>query len=92
MPIEVALVAIAGMGTFLAMLWFSNRAQADRLRLKHGGGENAARLEKIVAGQAEEMVRLKQRVQVLERLATDDDRRLAGDIERLRTERGPGGV
>ncbi|MEY2758181.1 MAG: hypothetical protein RIR33_1959, partial [Pseudomonadota bacterium] len=27
-----------------------------------------------------------QRVEVLERLATDEDRKLAGDIERLRSE------
>jgi hypothetical protein len=33
-----------------------------------------------------ELHRLKERVAVLERLMTDDDRKLAGEIERLRSE------
>jgi hypothetical protein len=33
-----------------------------------------------------EIAALKERVQVLERLVTDDDRRLASEIDRLRTE------
>jgi len=93
MPTQVALVAIAGMATFIAMLWFSHKMQAERLRAKGGlGAEDAARLEKIVAETTAEIARLRERVQVLERLATDDDRKLAGEIERLRTDRGPGGV
>lgn len=47
-----------------------------------------AREERISgASEAEvmrELQRLKERVAVLEKLATDDDRKLAGDIERLR--------
>jgi hypothetical protein len=93
MPIEVALVAIAGMGTFIAMLGFGHKMQAEKLRAKGGlGAEDAARLEKIVAETTAEVARLKERVQVLERLATDDDRKLAGEIERLRAGPGSGGV
>ncbi len=60
--------------------------EEKRLALKHGRGEAAARLEQIVAANEAEIEKLRQRVQVLERLATDDDRRLAGDIDRLRGE------
>jgi hypothetical protein len=59
--------------------------EEKRLALKHGGGD-AARLEQIVASNEAEMAKLRQRVEVLERLATDGDRKLAGDIERLRSE------
>jgi hypothetical protein len=46
---------------------------------------DVARLEQILAATQTEMARLKDRVQVLEKLATDEDRRLASDIERLRS-------
>ena len=60
--------------------------EEKRLALKHGQGQgDTARLEQILAATQTEMARLKDRVQVLEKLATDDDRRLASDIERLRS-------
>jgi hypothetical protein len=84
MPTQVAFVAVAGMITFLVMLWFSHRMQADRLRAKSGlGSEETARLQHIVAETSAEVARLKERVQVLEKLVTDDDRRLAEEISRL---------
>jgi len=58
--------------------------EEKRLALKAGQGETG-RLEQILAANQAEMAKLRERVQVLEKLATDDDRRLAGDIERLRT-------
>jgi hypothetical protein len=84
MPIEVALVAIAGMGTFLAMIWMTQKAKVAKFNALRGGGEDAARLERIVAETSTEVARLRERVQVLEKLVTDDDRRLASEIERLR--------
>jgi uncharacterized protein HemX len=54
-----------------------------RLALKAGQGD-AGRIEQILAANQAEIAKLRERVQVLERLATDDDRKLAGDIERLR--------
>ncbi|MDP3493491.1 MAG: hypothetical protein Q8R82_10270, partial [Hyphomonadaceae bacterium] len=54
-----------------------------RLALKAGQGD-AGRIEQILAANQAEMAKLRERVQVLERLATDDDRKLASDIERLR--------
>jgi hypothetical protein len=89
MPSTVAFVAVAGMATFLIMLWLSHKMQAERLRAKSGlGAEDTARLQHIVAETSAEMARLKERVQVLEKLVTDDDRRLANEIERLRRDRG----
>jgi hypothetical protein len=54
-----------------------------RLALKHGQGD-ASRLEQIVTANSAELAKLRERVQVLEKLATDNDRTLASDIERLR--------
>ena len=89
MPSTVAFVAVAGMATFLIMLWLSHKMQAERLRAKSGlGAEETARLQHVVAETSAELARLRERVQVLEKLVTDDDRRLADEIERLRRDRG----
>jgi len=84
MPIEVMFVALAGMGTFLAMISMAHKARIAKYSALRGGGEDAARLEQIVAATSAEVARLRERVQVLEKLVTDDDRRLASEIERLR--------
>jgi hypothetical protein len=89
MPTTVAFVAIAGMLTFLAMLYFSYRMQQEKLRAKGGAGaQETTRLQHIVAETSADVARLRERVQVLEKLVTDDDRRLADEIERLRRDRG----
>ncbi len=54
-----------------------------RLALKAGQGD-AGRLEQILVANQTEIAKLRERVQVLEKLVTDDDRRLSDDIERLR--------
>lgn len=59
--------------------------EEKRLAYKAGKGE-AGRLEQIVAANEAEMAKMRQRIEVLERLATDGDRKLAGEIDRLRTE------
>lgn len=88
MPTSVAMVAIAGMATFLVMLWLSHKMQAERLRAKGGlGMEEMARLQHVVTQTSAELARLRERVQVLEKLVTDDDRKLADEIERLRKDR-----
>ena len=89
MPSTVAAVAIFGMLTFIAMLYFSYRMQQQKLHAKGGAGaDETARLQHVVAETSAELVRLRERVQVLEKLVTDDDRRLADEIERLRRDRG----
>jgi hypothetical protein len=53
-----------------------------------GSDGDRERLERIVAETSAEVARLRERVQVLEKLVTDDDRKLADEIERLRRDRG----
>jgi hypothetical protein len=60
-----------------------------RMALKHEEKKLAAksganqRLDQILADTQAEVARLRERVQVLERLATDEDRRVASEISRL---------
>ncbi|HEX5006369.1 MAG TPA: hypothetical protein VFV70_04610 [Hyphomonadaceae bacterium] len=60
-----------------------------RMALKHEEKRMAlkaapnARVEQILAETQKEMAKLRDRVQVLERLATDEDRRVASEIRRL---------
>jgi len=65
--------------------------QHEEKRLAIKGGKNE-RVEQILAETQAETARLRERVQVLERLATDDDRKLASDIERLRKTESPGAI
>lgn len=66
------------------------KLERHRLRSKAQSGE-AEEMKALIGDMHGEISKLKQRVQVLERLATDDDRKLAADIERLRRqETGPG--
>jgi hypothetical protein len=61
-----------------------------RLKVKAASGE-AEELRAIIGDMHGEIGKLKDRVRVLERLATDGDRNLAAEIERLRrTETGAG--
>ena len=83
MPTSVAFVAIAGMATFLVMIWMINRAEIAKARAKTGSSDVIAKLESALAETSTEMARLRDRVAVLERLATDEDRRVASEISRL---------
>jgi hypothetical protein len=84
----VAFVAVSGMATFLLMIWMIGRAEVAKARARGGSREDRDRLERIVAETSAEVARLRDRVQVLEKLVTDDDRKLADEIERLRRDRG----
>ena len=88
MPPTVAFVAVSGMLTFLLMIWMIGRSEVAKARAKSGTSEDRERLERIVSETASEVARLRERVQVLEKLVTDDDRKLADEIERLRRDRG----
>ncbi len=86
----IALSIVLGIGIVLSagvqIVKMALAHEEKRLALKHGQGQgDTARLEQILAATQTEMARLKDRVQVLEKLVTDDDRKLANDIERLRT-------
>jgi hypothetical protein len=62
--------------------------EEKRLTLKAVPNE---RVEQILAETRKEMTKLRERVQVLERLATDDDSRVAREITRLGDDTGARG-
>ena len=86
MSTEVMFVAIAGMGTFLLMIYIIGKAETEKARAQSASSEDSEGVKRLLADNTAEISRLRARVEVLERLATDGDRRLAGDIERLRSE------
>ena len=78
------LIPILGILCGLAAIIGSHLLKAQKLKLdmmREQRGSDAANGEVIA-----ELQRLKDRVAVLERLMTDDDRKLAGEIERLRSD------
>lgn len=83
MPVEVMLIAIAGMGTFLAMIFIIGKAETDKAKAKAAGALDAEHVKRLLDDNSAEIARLRARVEVLERLATDEDRKLAGEIDRL---------
>jgi hypothetical protein len=71
---------LAGIIAIVGNTWLrAQKLKLDTMREQKGG--DAAHSEVMA-----ELHRLKDRVAVLERLMTDDDRKLAGEIERLRRE------
>ena len=86
MPTSVMFVALGGMASLVAVVWMGIMAKAGKYRVlgadSDAGGNG--RLEKILAETTAEIARLRERVQVLEKLVTDDDRKLAEEINRLR--------
>jgi Phage shock protein B len=87
-PTYIATIAIAGMITFILMIWMIGRAETAKAKAKGGTDADRERLERIIAETSTEVARLRDRVQVLEKLVTDEDRNLANEIERLRRDRG----
>jgi hypothetical protein len=82
--ILIGVCVILGSGVQIVRMALAH--EEKRLALKHGGSD-VARLEQIVATNEAEMVKLRQRVEILERLATDEDRRLSREISDLAAER-----
>jgi len=63
------------------------KLERDKVRASRRAAEgDTAQLGGIVSDLHKDVARLKDRVRVLEKLVTDDDRRLADEIERLRRE------
>ena len=85
MPREVMFVAIAGIIALVTIIRWGMRHEERKLSIKEKGeGVDAGRLEAILAATQQDVQKLRERVQVLEKLVTDDDRKLAEEIERLR--------
>lgn len=86
MSIEVMFVAIAGMGCFILMISIVSKAETEKARATAAGAANSDAVKLVLDENAAEIARLRARVEVLERLATDEDRKLAGEIDRLRAD------
>ncbi len=85
---EFALGAIL-IGSIAGIVQQGVKLERDKVRARRREvvGE-AAEIGGIVSDLQKDVARLKDRVRVLEKLVTDDDRRLADEIERLRREEG----
>lgn len=80
------LIPLFGILTGLILGVYGISLEKEKVKAKaaiKGGGAEAARLESVVAEMHGDMQRLRDRVAVLERLATDEDRRLSAEIGRL---------
>jgi hypothetical protein len=87
---EFALGVIV-VGSVAGIIQQGLKLERDKVRAgrREAEGENA-QLGGIVSDLHQDVARLKDRVRVLEKLVTDDDRRLADEIERLRrSDMGP---
>jgi hypothetical protein len=80
----VAIVAISTVGGVISS---GMQLEKRRLKARESSGE-AEELKALIGDMHGEITRLKNRVRVLERLATDGDRHLADEIERLRRDDG----
>jgi len=88
----LALAIVLGIAIVLAFtIWIIKIGLAHeekRMAYKAEAG-NAGRVAVIVAANETEMAKLRGRIEVLERLATDDERRLSREISGLHGERTP---
>lgn len=82
---EGVIAVAAPFAMVVAIVWLVQNGKIRRAELLRGGSrENDA----VVASMQQQIDKLTDRVAVLERLVTDDDRRLSREIDRLR-ERPP---
>ncbi|HOZ27033.1 MAG TPA: hypothetical protein PLH23_01840 [Hyphomonadaceae bacterium] len=84
-------LAVIVIGTISSVITGGMRLEREKVKAKRQGyGEEAEQLRGVVGEMHSDIAKLKDRVRVLEKLVTDDDRRLADEIERLRrTETSP---
>ncbi len=72
-------------GGISGVLTSKHNLERERIKARSAAsGEESEAAQGMVGDLHHEVARLKQRVQVLERLVTDDDRKLSDEIERLR--------
>lgn len=77
------IIGIVLIGTISSVITGGMKLEKQRMRIRAGEGE-AEELKALIGDMHGEITKLKDRVRVLERLATDGDRNLADEIERLR--------
>jgi hypothetical protein len=78
--VSIAAVVIAVVYVSYLIVKLALQHEEKKLAVKFGADQ---RVDRILAETQAEMARLRERVQVLERLATDEDRRVASEISRL---------
>ena len=78
-------IGLVILGTISGIVTGGMKLEREKIRARsRGAGEDADALRGVGGALHPEIGKLKDRVRVLEKLVTDDDRRLADEIERLR--------
>ena len=77
----IVVIVLVVLGFSLIVVRWGLAHEEKRMAMKAGGGVDVQRIEQVLAVTKAELVRLRERVQVLE----NDDARLAAEIEKLRT-------
>ena len=85
------IIVIVAISTVGGIITHAMSLQARRLKARIANGETEE-LKGLVGEMHGEIRKLRDRVRVLERLATDGDRNLAQEIERLRREESSPGI
>ena len=77
-------IGIVLIGSVAGIIQQGIKLEQDKVRARQDGAGESAALAGVVSDLHQDVAKLKERVRVLEKLVTDDDRRLADEIERLR--------
>lgn len=86
MELTGLVAVIAPFAMIVAIVWLVQKGKNERANVLSG----ASRKDDAIIGQMQQQIdRLTDRVAVLERLVTDDDRRLSREIDGLRDRRPP---
>lgn len=78
-------IALVILGTVSSIITGGLKLEREKIRARGRDADGESeQLRGIVGSLHQDVAKLKDRVRVLEKLVTDDDRRLADEIERLR--------
>jgi predicted transcriptional regulator len=83
---EGVIAVAAPFAMVVAIVWIVQQGKSKRAEVYRG---RSGQDEAIIGAMQQQIDKLTDRVAVLERLVTDDDRRLAREIDNLRRDRPP---
>jgi len=83
---EGVIAVAAPFAMVVAIVWIVQQGKSKRAEVYRG---RSGQDEAIIGAMQQQIDKLTDRVAVLERLVTDDDRRLAREIDSLRRDRPP---